>query len=378
MKNNMIALTMGDPAGVGPEIIVRAWSKLKQIYHGQIIVYGIPDILQYAADLFQSNLHVVEIERGKIPLVCSDSIFSSDDIFCVQCAETFHFQSSSFRPCVVDSHCGEAAYQAILAATQDALSGVVDAIVTSPIHKEALNLAGHYYPGHTEILAELCGQDDFAMMLYLGPEKNRDENNYTDDYRNKNGLAVVHVTLHCAMKTIFEQITIESVLAKTRLIDKFMRRIMADSDSCLNSHFCNVSPKISDSQIGVPRIGVCSLNPHAGESGLFGDEEIRIIRPAVELAQKDGICVTGPLPADTIMVNAKNGEYDAIVAMFHDQGHISLKLLGMHRAVNITLGLPIIRTSVAHGTAFDKAWKGVAETGSLIEAVNVAAKLIGK
>ena len=225
-----------------------------------------------------------------------------------------------------------------------AKENTIDAIVTAPIHKAALHRAGYHYPGHTEIFAEQCGVNNYAMMLYLGAGEN---------LRGQYGLAVVHVTLHTAMKTIFEQMTTESVLAKIRLADGFMRRIIDPNDH-------------------PPHIGVCSLNPHAGEEGLFGDEEIRIIRPAIEQAIAEGLQATGPMPADTIMVDAKNGKYDAVVAMFHDQGHIALKLLGMYRAVNITLGLPIIRTSVAHGTAFDKAWQGIADPGSLLEAVRIA------
>jgi 4-hydroxythreonine-4-phosphate dehydrogenase len=242
---------------------------------------------------------------------------------------------------------GHAAYSAIRRAIDDAKKNVVDAVVTAPINKAALHQAGHHYPGHTELFAEQCGVKNYAMMLYLGAGKT-----LAGEY----GLAVVHVTLHTAMKTIFEQITIESVLAKIRLANDFMRNIIGDAKR-------------------PPRIGVCSLNPHAGEGGLFGDEEIRIVRPAVERAMAEGIQVEGPMPADTIMIDARDGLYDAVVAMFHDQGHIALKLLGMYRAVNITLGLPIIRTSVAHGTAFDKAWRGIAEPGSLIEAVRIAALL---
>jgi 4-hydroxythreonine-4-phosphate dehydrogenase len=319
-----LGITMGDAAGIGPEIIVAAWSKIVQT-GCQAVVYGHPEILRRAAAL------------RNVPA----------EIPCIQCSNDNILQVS---PCTVDARTGEAAYQAIIAAIDDAQAGVIDAVVTAPIHKGALNLAGYHYPGHTEIFAERCGIDDFAMMLYLGPGEN---------IRSENGLAVVHVTLHTAMKTIFEQITIESVLAKAKLADNFMKRIIGLSGQ-------------------KPHIGVCSLNPHAGEDGLFGDEEIRIIRPAVERAVAEGLEISLPSPADTVMIDAKNGKYDAVVAMFHDQGHIALKLLGMHRAVNVTLGLPITRTSVAHGTAFDKAWKGIAETGSLIEACRVAEKLSGK
>jgi len=249
-------------------------------------------------------------------------------------------------PGQVSAEAGQAAFSALNAAISAALNGMVSAIVTAPLHKEALHLAGYDYPGHTEILAARCGVADIdsGMMLYLGASPR---------LASPTGLAVVHVTLHTAMRNIFSQITFESVLAKAMLVRDFMRRLKGSE----------------------PSIGVCSLNPHAGEGGLFGDEEIRIIRPAVEAARQRGLHIEGPLPADTIMPLAMQGRFDAVVAMFHDQGHIALKLLDMHRSVNITLGLPIIRTSVAHGTAFDRAWQGTADPGSLIEAVRVATVL---
>ncbi|MDR0520713.1 MAG: 4-hydroxythreonine-4-phosphate dehydrogenase PdxA [Planctomycetaceae bacterium] len=316
-----IAMTMGDAAGVGPEIIAGAWKHLCQIPDCRCVVYGHPEMMRRAAAL-----------RGE-----------SSEIRCVPCCSDDVAEVPAGQ---IDARAGLAAYQCIVRAIADAKNGKADAVVTAPIHKAALNLAGFHYPGHTEIFAEQCGVNDFAMMLYLGAGEN---------IQGEFGLAVVHVTLHTAMKTVFDQITAESVSAKIVLADRFMRTMIGGKRP--------------------PRIGVCSLNPHAGENGLFGDEEIRIIRPAVRHAVENGILAEGPKPADTIMIDAKNGQYDAVVAMFHDQGHIALKLLGMHRAVNITLGLPIIRTSVAHGTAFDKAWQGTALTGSFIEAVNTAVKL---
>jgi 4-hydroxythreonine-4-phosphate dehydrogenase len=318
-----IALTMGDPAGIGPEIIAAAWEQLKKIPNCCIVVYGHPEVIRRAA-----VLRKIDAKIDCLPC-CSDDVLD-------------------VPPGTIDARSGRAAYQSILRAIDDAKNNTVDAIVTAPIHKAALHQAGYHYPGHTEIFAEQCGIENYAMMLYLGTGEN---------LAGQYGLAVVHVTLHTAMKTIFEQITVESVLAKIRLADGFMRRIIGRESRLL-------------------RIGVCSLNPHAGEEGLFGDEEIRIIKPAIQQAVAEGLLVEGPKPADTIMLDARDGKYDAVVAMFHDQGHIALKLLGMYRAVNITLGLPIIRTSVAHGTAFDKAWQGIAEPGSLIEAVRVAVKLM--
>lgn len=331
---------MGDAAGIGPEIIAGVWQQIAAHEPFQAIVYGNPEIMRRAVALRKGNEQVREFKsRDELP-----QNMAKEEIPCIPCGE---ISMKEFTPGKTNTQCGEAAYQAIIKAIDDARNGTIDAVVTAPIHKGALNLAGHHYPGHTEIFAQRCGIDDFAMMLYLGSG---------DAIASPAGLAVVHVTLHTAMKNVFEQITIDSVWAKAKLAHNFMTRIIGAE-----------GPR--------PRIGVCSLNPHAGEDGLFGDEEIRIIRPAVEQGQKEGLLLEGPFPADTIMINAKNGQYDAVVAMFHDQGHIALKLLGMHQAVNITLGLPIIRTSVAHGTAFDKAWNGTAQTGSLIEAIRVAQKL---
>jgi len=207
-----------------------------------------------------------------------------------------------------------------------------------------MHRAGHDYPGHTELLAALCEVREFAMMLYLAPH---------DERPSSSGLAVVHVTLHTALRDVFAALSPEAILTKARLADRFMRRLEGLR----------------------PRIGVCALNPHAGEGGLFGDEELSIIRPAVEQGIAEGLDLEGPLPVDTLMVQARDGRFDAVVAMYHDQGHIALKLLGMHRAVNVTLGLPIVRTSVAHGTAFDIAWQRRAEVGGLVEALRVASRL---
>ncbi len=333
----LIALTMGDPAGVGPEIIVRAWAE-PQLHAGcRPLVVGHPDILRRAIELWQADVEVVE----------SDSPATAEPtpavMPCIRCGSD---DAIEVPPGVIDGRGGQAACDAVVAATRLAIAGEVDAITTAPLHKEALHLAGHDYPGHTELLAELCGSDDFAMMLYLGPE---------GQLRSPGGLAVVHVTLHTALRRVFGQLSEEAILAKARLADRFMTRLTGRR----------------------PRIGVCALNPHGGEGGLFGREEQTVIRPAVMRGLAEGLQLDGPLPSDTLMVHARDGLYDAVVAMYHEQGHIALKLLGMHRAVNVTLGLPIIRTSVAHGTAFDIAWQRRAEAGSLLEAVRVAAQLAG-
>jgi 4-hydroxythreonine-4-phosphate dehydrogenase len=184
------------------------------------------------------------------------------------------------------------------------------------------------------------------MMLYLPPRHIEELSDH--------GLGVVHVTLHQSLRSVFTDLTSEKIAAKCGLVDKVMRRL----------------------GVKRPRLAVCALNPHAGEDGLFGDEEVTIIAPAIEEARRSGLDVSGPYPTDTLMLRARDGEFDAVVAMYHDQGHIALKLLGMHSAVNITLGLPIIRTSVAHGTAFDRAWQGTARSEGMVAAVLTAAQLV--
>ena len=201
-------------------------------------------------------------------------------------------------------------------------------------------------PGHTEILAERCGVAEHAMMLYLPP-----------DASGRGGLGVIHATLHVALREVFDLLTVDSVAGKIHLADSAIRPLT------------NGVP---------PRIAVAGLNPHAGENGLFGDEEIRIIAPAVARCRAGGVDVEGPIAADTLFGRALGGDFDAVVAMYHDQGHVALKTIGFDRAVNVTLGLPIVRTSVAHGTAFDIAWQGRSvATSSLIAAVRVAARIVG-
>ena len=351
---------MGDPAGIGPEIIVGAWTETVVHEWCRPLVVGNPEILRRAVALWQRNVKVVEIDSPE------SARPSLEVIPCLACGASDVIE---VEPGTLDARAGQAAYDAIILATKLALEGRVDAITTAPLHKEALHRAGHDYPGHTELLAHLCGSSDFAMMLYLGPG---------DDVLSPFGLAVVHVTLHTALRNVFGLLTPEAILAKARLADCFMTRLMRPAGAKRNRSAIQNHTRGSAKQLpqeNRPRIGVCALNPHAGEGGLFGDEERTIIRPAVQQGISEGLQIEGPLPADTLMVRARDGHYDAIVAMFHDQGHISLKLLGMHQAVNVTLGLPIIRTSVAHGTAFDIAWKRRAETGSMIEAIRVASRL---
>ncbi len=331
----LIAVTMGDVAGVGPEIIVGAWTETVVHEGCRPLVIGHPEILRRAVALWQTGLHVELIDAVE------QAVPSPGVIPCLACGAD---ELLDVRPGTLDPRAGEAAYQAVVKATGLALDGRVAGITTAPLQKEAMHRAGHDFPGHTELLAALCGVREFAMMLYLGPQH---------DQPSGSGLAVVHVTLHTALRDVFAALKPEAILTKARLADEFMRRLDGVQ----------------------PRIGVCALNPHAGEGGLFGDEELSIIRPAVEQGRAEGLKLDGPLPVDTLMVQARDGRYDAVVAMYHDQGHIALKLMGMHRAVNVTLGLPIVRTSVAHGTAFDIAWQRRAEVGGLVEALRVASRL---
>jgi 4-hydroxythreonine-4-phosphate dehydrogenase len=326
---------MGDPAGVGPETIVGAWADRTIFSFSRPLVIGHAGVLRRAVELCRLDAEVVDINAVEEAQPSPISI---------PCLTVCGAGALETPPCVVDARGGEAAYQALVAAAELALAGRIDGLTTAPLHKEALWLAGHHYPGHTELLAELCGIQDFAMMLYLGAG---------EQVRSPGGLAIVHVTLHMALRDVFAALTTEAVLVKERLAHAVMSKLMG----------------------APPRIGVAALNPHGGEQGLFGDEEGRIIRPAVELGRAEGMNVRGPAPADTLIARARDGEFDAVVAMYHDQGHIAIKLLAMHRAVNVTLGLPIVRTSVAHGTAFDLAWQGKAETTGMIEALRVAARL---
>jgi len=338
----LLAVTLGDPAGIGPEVVARGWAdpRVHQVCHP--VVLGHPEVLRRATAVVGSpaRIHVLDSvtalqQLGGAP---SDALtmpclpVGSDDVLDAPLGQ-------------VDPRSGQAAYEAVVLATRRALVGQFGGMVTGPLSKSALHAAGHCYPGHTELLAELCGADEFAMMLYLP---------HALLPQSRAGLGVIHTTLHCPIRAVPGMLSPGLIAAKCRLADAVMRKGFGVAD---------------------PRIGICALNPHASEEGLFGDEEERIIGPAVGLARSAGVAATGPLPADTLMLRARDGEFDAVVAMFHDQGHIALKLLGMHYAVNITLGLPIIRTSVAHGTAFDRAWQGTANGAGMVAAILAAADL---
>ena len=341
----LIAITLGDPAGSGPETVVGAWPSPALHEVCRPLAVGHPEFLRQAIKLLKLPIEVQEIQSPEEALPSPALL---------PCLKAGNDEQLAAPQAQISALGGQAAYDALILAADMAVGGRVDAIVTAPLNKAALAEAGHHYPGHTELLAERCGVpwDEVAMMLYLAPG---------GAVQGRAGLGVAHVTLHMALRDVFERLTQERILASARLADAVTRAFLSPEEL----------------RIAQPRIGVAALNPHAGEQGLFGDEEQRIIQPAVAAGKLEGLSLEGPLPCDTLMVRAAAGDFDAVVAMYHDQGHIALKLLGMHRAVNITLGLPIIRTSVAHGTAFDLAWQGRAETSSMVEAVRVAAKLVG-
>ena len=332
----LVALTMGDVAGVGPEVIARAWADEPLRALARPFVVGDSGTLRRAVALLGTGATVEPIlspeEADPTPTV-------------IPCLDATGQDLAEVRPGIVDARAGRAAADFLVAAIDLAMAGRVDAIVTLPLQKESLHAAGVPHPGHTEILAERCRAPEHAMMLYLeAPEGSP-----------RPGLGVVHATLHVALRRVFDLLTVDVVAAKIRLADDALRPLT------------NGRP---------PRVAVAGLNPHAGENGLFGDEERTIIAPAVARAVASGVDATGPIAADTLFARALAGEFDAVVAMYHDQGHVAIKTVGFDRAVNVTLGLPIVRTSVAHGTAFDIAWQGQAETNSLIEATRVAARIV--
>jgi 4-hydroxythreonine-4-phosphate dehydrogenase len=319
-----LLITLGDVAGIGPEIVARAWPELRK--RTRPVVVGDVGWMERAVRLVGSSANVQpvsDVEQARP---------GADVIPCLPGSST---DLRGVEPGRVNAAAGNAAYDFLCRAIDLTMAGAADGIVTCPLHKEGLRAAGVTHPGHTEILAERTGTREFAMVLW------------------GDGIAVAHVTLHIALRDVFAGLTTAAVLEKVRLLNSLL-------------------PKLLDRR---PRIGVAALNPHASDGGLFGDEETRIIAPAVSAGVAEGIDVSGPWPADTLFVRAHKGEFDGIVAMYHDEGHIAMKLRCGPRCVNITVGLPIVRTSVAHGTAYDIAGKGVADAGSLVAATDVAARL---
>ena len=340
MQKPRIAITIGDPAGVGPEVVAGAWSAPEIHRICTPLAIGHPAWLREAVKLLGLPLRVSEIYHP------SEADSGGSTIPCLPVGDD---RVLSVQRAKIDPLGGQAAFDALERAAELALAGEVDAVTTAPLNKAALHAAGHDFPGHTELLASFCGVEDVAMMLYLPPSTR---------VRGPAGLGVVHVTLHTALRNVSDMLSVDRIRQTIGLADQVMRQLLP--------------PGVQ------PRVAVCAFNPHAGEQGLFGHEEQQVIAPAVEAARAAGVDVIGPAAADTLMLTASQGDYDIVVAMYHDQGHIALKLLDMHHAVNTTLGLPIIRTSVAHGTAFDLAWQGKAETSGMVCAIQVAAGLAAR
>ncbi|HSK69562.1 MAG TPA: 4-hydroxythreonine-4-phosphate dehydrogenase PdxA [Candidatus Limnocylindria bacterium] len=333
----ILGITMGDPCGIGPEITARALARADVAAACRPLVVGSAKVFEKAVRLVGAGLGVhavqsaaeAEFRDGVIDVLDQDLI-----------------DAETMTPGVVDPAAGNAAFQAVKKVIELAMAGDVHATVTGPLNKEAMNLAGWHYGGHTEIFADLTGTKRYAMML-------------ADEH-----LKVVHVSTHVSLRAACERCKKDRVLEVIRLARA----------ACVSLG------------IQAPRVAVAGLNPHAGENGLFGREEIEEIAPAVALARGEGIDAEGPLPPDTVFSKAVGGMYDVVVAQYHDQGHIPMKVLGFRldresgkwqsvSGVNITLGLPIIRASVDHGTAFDQAWKGTASSDSLVNAIEYAVRL---
>lgn len=358
----IIAITSGDVAGIGPEIVMRTVRDARVLNSCRPAVVGHPELLTRAARLDPTvgELHCVTLPADVDDRDRMEATLASLPPAAVPIINPCSDDVLSAPPSEVSAVAGHAAFQCLTVAAQLALSGAVDGIATAPLNKEALSLAGHCYPGHTEILASLCGVDDYAMMLHLPESKLQSfrqllNSEAAEPDPHGCGLSIAHVTLHTSIASVPTQLTERSIVATTMLMRSFLRRL------------------------GSPRqsIGVAALNPHAGEHGLFGDEEATLISPAVQTAAEQGCRVVGPLPADSLIRQAMAGEFDGVIAMYHDQGHIPVKLIGVDSAINITLGLPIVRTSPTHGTAFDRAWNlhASVKPDGMIEALMMAAAL---
>jgi len=315
-----IGITMG-ASGVGPESLLRVFEL--GVLNRPWLAFGDLAVLAFAKEKLGLNTPVCTISLGD-PL--QNGTLNLVDLGLLQC--------SDIRPGEISKESGYAAVKYVEAATQAALEGKIDAVVTLPVNKEASRMTFPEFQGHTELIADMCGVEDYTMMLA------------TPD------LVATHVSTHVSLREAVDRVKTGRILTVICLTHEVLQRIRPRA-----------------------RIAVAGLNPHAGEHGAFGREEIEEIRPAVEAALADGIDVHGPLPPDTLFMQAVGGAYDAIVCMYHDQGHIPLKMRSFHEGVNVTVGLPIIRTSVDHGTAFDIAYQGTASTGNLVRAFELAAAM---
>jgi 4-phospho-D-threonate 3-dehydrogenase / 4-phospho-D-erythronate 3-dehydrogenase len=327
-KQPVIGITMGDPAGIGPEIIVKAMQDKAVTSICQPVVFSDRGTLEREAARLAISSTFQTISSTERVSICPGTIAVQE----VSCLDP-----SCVRYGSPTAESGKAMAAYIISAVEMAKAGKIDAIVTGPISKTALHDAGYNYPGHTEMLAALTGAKDAVMML--AGER----------------LRVVLTTIHCAYTDVPKLLTTGKILKTILITHESLRNIFAGKN---------------------PRIAVAALNPHAGEGGLFGDAEKKLIAPAVAEARCLGIDATGPMPADTLFYYAARGKYDVVVCMYHDQGLIPLKLLHFDTGVNVTLGLPIIRTSVDHGTAYDIAGKGIASPASLISAIKTAVQMV--
>jgi 4-hydroxythreonine-4-phosphate dehydrogenase len=318
---------MGDPAGIGPEVIAKALSGTHLRSVCRSIVIGSFPVMERTIKALKLKLNVVRVHGHETVALRRGTVAVLDPL------ET---PLQTFKSGIAAAETGAASVAFIKKAVELAQIGCIDGMVTAPINKEAINMAGCRYPGHTELLADLTHANESGMMIVGGP------------------LRIMFVTTHVAIRDLSALLTQAKIEKAIRLAQLALTTLFG---------------------IKRPRIGVAALNPHAGEHGLFGDEEARIILPASRATQKQGILASDPLPADTLFGKAAKGSFDGVVALYHDQGLIPLKLVAFGTCVNLTVGLPIIRTSVDHGTAFDIVGKGVADPGSLIEAIKLAAKI---
>jgi 4-hydroxythreonine-4-phosphate dehydrogenase len=322
-----IGITMGDAAGIGPEVVVRALAGKRIPRAVRPVLYGSPDVFRTAARRCGARLRIRPVADVRAAAALDES---------VPCINPTNLRRSRVGTGRVEASLARAAMQCVSAAVHDALAGELDAIVTAPINKTGLRRAGYRFSGHTDFIAAQAACPRVAMMFVGG------------------GLRVALVTIHEPLARAIGLITPRRVLTTIELLHDALARLFG---------------------VGAPRIGVCGLNPHAGEHGLMGHEEARRIAPAVKRARARGLDVTGPLPADTLFARHRRGEFDAVVAMVHDQGLIPVKLLAFNSGVNVTLGLPFIRTSPDHGTAYDIAPRFAAHPGSMEAAIRLAARL---
>ncbi len=322
----IVALPMGDAAGVGPELVIRSLEDSQTTKDLDVIVIGSANIMGKAADLLNTKLQI------RICQTPQEADFSTGIMNLIDLA---NLPEDVFAKGEVSSTAGQAAVEYTEKAVELALAGEVDAMTSAPVNKEAMHQAGYDFAGVTELLGSLTKTKKFAMALVLGP------------------IRLFYVANHVSMRKALETITRQTVLDKIRQVDE----------------------ALGDFGIANGKIGVAALNPHAGEGGSMGNEEAREISPAIRAAKSKGIDAVGPFPADTIFIQGQKGEFDAILAMYHDQGNIAAKLLSFGAGVTVVTGLPIIRTSVAHGTAFDIAGKGIASPNTLIAAIKTAGEI---